>query len=35
MGDIDSHKGGAWKMFDGQGNRLGTYDENLTRRIGD
>jgi RHS repeat-associated protein len=27
--DIDAHKGGTWKMFDSNGNRLGTYDANL------
>lgn len=32
--DADGHIGGAWKMFDKKGNRLGTYDENLNR-IGD
>lgn len=32
--DADGHIGGVWKMFDGKGNRLGTYDENLNR-IGD
>jgi RHS repeat-associated protein len=31
--DVDSHKGGAWKMFDSRGNRLGTYDAS-GRRIG-
>jgi hypothetical protein len=29
--DIDSHIGGAWKMFDRRGNRIGTYDANLNR----
>jgi RHS repeat-associated protein len=36
--DVDSHKGGAWKMIEmrnGQPNRLGTYNEDLTVRIGD
>jgi len=32
--DVDSHRGGVWKMFDRQGKRLGTYDANL-KRIGD
>lgn len=32
--DIDSHKGGSWKMFDRKGRRIGTYNENL-ERIGD
>jgi hypothetical protein len=27
--DVDAHNGGVWKMFDKQGNRLGTYDSNL------
>jgi hypothetical protein len=31
--DRDGHSGGAWKMFDLFGRRLGTYDENL-KRIG-
>jgi RHS repeat-associated protein len=31
--DIDSHKGGVWKMFDINGNRLGTFDDNL-KKIG-
>jgi RHS repeat-associated protein len=29
--DVDSHIGGAWKMFDRAGRRIGTYDANLTR----
>ena len=29
--DIDSHIGGVWKMFDSKFNRIGTFDENLTR----
>ena len=33
--DVDSHSGGAFKMFDRRGNRLGTYNEDLTIRIGD
>lgn len=32
--DADVHSGGAWKMFDINGRRLGTYDANL-KRIGD
>ncbi|MDD5628910.1 MAG: toxin C-terminal domain-containing protein, partial [Elusimicrobia bacterium] len=32
--DVDSHSGGIWKMFDGQGHRLGTFDSTLNR-IGD
>lgn len=27
--DIDNHLGGAWKMFDRQGRRIGTYDVDL------
>ena len=26
--DIDSHSGGAWKVFDAKGNRIGTIDKN-------
>lgn len=33
--DADSHIGGTWKMFDRQGNRLGTYNDDLTVRLGD
>lgn len=29
--DRDMHSGGAWKMYDSSGNRLGTYDANLNR----
>src|SRR5205807_9659929 len=29
--DIDGHGGGVWKMFNRAGQRLGTYDANLTR----
>ena len=29
--DRDMHSGGAWKMFDSSGNRLGTYDISLNR----
>jgi hypothetical protein len=32
--DRDSHKGGYWKVFDNKGNRLGTFDETLKKRIG-
>jgi RHS repeat-associated protein len=32
--DIDGHKGGFWKMYDLKGNRLGTYNRDLTVRIG-
>ena len=32
--DVDSHSGGVWKMFNRRGDRLGTYDANLSR-IGD
>jgi RHS repeat-associated protein len=31
--DVHSHIGGVWKMFDRQGNRLGTFDANL-KKIG-
>ena len=30
-----SHKGGAWKLYDRDGNRLGTYNIDLTTKIGD
>jgi hypothetical protein len=37
--DVDSHNGGAWKAASSVANlgskRLGTYNENLTVRIGD
>ena len=35
--DIDMHLGPAatWKMFDRNGNRLGTYNGSLTKRLGD
>ncbi len=36
--DVDSHKGGEWKMYEirrGQPVRLGTYDAKLKNRIGD
>jgi RHS repeat-associated protein len=32
--DADGHKGGVWKMFDRKGNRIGTYNEDLSERIG-
>jgi RHS repeat-associated protein len=31
--DRDMHKGGVWKMFDRSGNRIGTYNADLTERI--
>ena len=33
--DRDVHSGGTWKLFDNRGNRLGTYNESLTIRVGD
>jgi hypothetical protein len=33
--DVDQHLGGTWKLFDRSGNRLGTYNEDLTIRLGD
>jgi hypothetical protein len=36
--DIDSHKGGAWKMIEvkgGTSKRLGTYNDDLSTRVGD
>jgi hypothetical protein len=33
--DKDVHKGGAWKMFDNKGARLGTFNDDLTQRVGD
>jgi Novel toxin 21 len=33
--DIDSHKGGAWKVYDSKGNRKGTFNNDLTERIGE
>lgn len=33
--DKDVHKGGTWKMFDGKGKRLGTFNDDLTKKIGD
>ena len=32
--DRDSHKGGVWKVFDRKGNRIGTYNADLTEKIG-
>jgi len=33
--DRDGHRpGGAWKLFDNMGNRLGTYNWDLSERIG-
>lgn len=32
--DVDGHRGGTWKLYDLKGNRLGTYNENLTIRVG-
>jgi RHS repeat-associated protein len=32
--DNTGHSGGVWKMFDSAGNRLGTYNADLTVRIG-
>ena len=32
--DRDSHSGGTWKGFDSNGERIGTFDDNL-KRIGD
>lgn len=29
--DIDGHRGGYWKMFDRDGVRMGTFDENLNK----
>lgn len=33
--DKDVHKGGTWKMFDHKGNRIGTYNDGLSAKIGD
>nr|MDA3798943.1 toxin C-terminal domain-containing protein [Kiritimatiellia bacterium] len=33
--DIDSHKGGVWKLVNKKGKRLGTYDLYLENKIGD
>jgi hypothetical protein len=32
--DVDGHNGGVWKMFDRSGNRTGTYNSDLTTKIG-
>lgn len=32
--DIDGHNGGYWKMFNGSGRRIGTWNLNLTKQIG-
>ncbi|MGE0426115.1 MAG: toxin C-terminal domain-containing protein [Reyranellaceae bacterium] len=32
--DYSVHRGRGWKMFDRDGNRIGTYNEDLTIRIG-
>ena len=32
--DRDMHNGGTWKSFDEKGNRLGTYNEDLTIFMG-
>jgi hypothetical protein len=32
--DVTSHKGGFWKLFDNQGRRSGTYNKDLTKKIG-
>ena len=32
--DIDSHLGGVWKKFDRAGNRVGTYNKDLTTKLG-
>ncbi|WP_425218295.1 RHS repeat-associated core domain-containing protein [Tumidithrix helvetica] len=33
--DIDQHNGGVWKKFNSKGKRVGTYNEDLTEKIGD
>jgi filamentous hemagglutinin len=33
--DADAHNGGVWKMLDRNFHRMGTYNEDLTIRIGD
>lgn len=33
--DRDGHSGGTWKLFDRRGARLGTYNDDLSERIGD
>jgi len=32
--DADVHSGGTWKMIDAQGIRIGTFNEDLTVRVG-
>jgi hypothetical protein len=32
--DRDIHKGGSWKVFDSKGNRIGTYNDNLSIKVG-
>jgi uncharacterized protein RhaS with RHS repeats len=32
--DVDMHNGGVWKMFDQSGQRIGTYNADLTVRVG-
>jgi len=32
--DIDSHNGGYWKMFNRKGDRIGTFNKNLSQKIG-
>jgi len=31
--DATGHKGGAWKVFDKKGNRVGTYNSDLTNKV--
>lgn len=31
--DKDVHKGGTWKMFDHKGERLGTFNDDLTQKV--
>lgn len=31
--DVDSHKGGVWKMFSRRGRRVGTFNETLDKQI--
>jgi hypothetical protein len=33
--DRDGHSGGTWKLFDQKGTRIGTYNDDLSVRIGD
>ena len=32
--DRNGHKGGFWKMLNNKKERVGTYDQNLTKRLG-